>query len=180
MDTDQSADARLDAVQAALGRLEVRHRRLSRAFFITCVLAGAAVVLGSTMPPKTIEAQRLVLRDSAGKERAVLEPTKQGCALVMRDFLGNKMASLETSAIGPMLIFKSDRGKEWARLQVAKGEPYLSLYDETNPRRRLTLLVHQDRSGILLTGPKEEDRVSLLDQRSGAGLRIGGQLATIK
>jgi hypothetical protein len=157
--------------------LDARHRRLSKAYVLTLLVTGGVIAMGAWSPARVVEAQKFVLRDANGKSCAVLEPTSQGARLVLKTFTGQTVASLESSAIGPLLDFKSEQGKECARLQVAKGQPVLSLYDEKNTRRRLTLLIHQERAGLFITGSKEQSRLELVDKASGPELRVKGSVA---
>ncbi len=162
-------------VQEQVKRLEGRLARQSRALAFTWLALAGVLVAGFTVPPKTVEATKFVLRGEDGKVRATLAPTAQGSALTLSDARGRPSAVLQAIAIGPVLSFTSDTGKECARLQVAKGQPALSLYDESNAKRRVGLTVLPDRCGLQVTGAQEQERVVLQDTKTGPVLRFQGK-----
>jgi hypothetical protein len=85
-ETGRSAEAGamsdvLSTMTCRLDRLERRNRRLQGALAVILLLGGTVGVLGQAGPSgKTVEAERFVVRDAAGKVRAELGITDQGGA----------------------------------------------------------------------------------------------------
>ena len=169
-------DISLEGLASAMHRLERQNHMLRRCLWAPWLVLGVVLALTGFRGNRVVEAERFVLTDSQGHARATLEPTGQGCRLVMRDFKGRSMINMETRGIGPKIVFIGTQGKECADLAVNKGVALLSLYDEKNQRRRVTMIVDPDRSGLLITDQKESDRLSLLDTAAGPVMRMKGAI----
>src|SRR5262245_26117536 len=98
----------LDALLARVALLERRNEELARrgrrltGAFAALFLPGAAVLLVAAQPPRarSIEAERIVLRDANGRERAVLsvEADKDRVSLALRDVAGKARVRLVAAA----------------------------------------------------------------------------------
>jgi len=109
-------------------------------------LALGALVLAGTLTPKTagaqgggvavneIRAQRLVLVDDEGRERAVLAAHKDGAGLNLLDEDGKNRAALAVTKDGPRLTLLDKNGKIRAGLAVYAVGPRLFLTNEAGKK----------------------------------------------
>jgi hypothetical protein len=159
----------LHALVARLEKLEEQHRRLLRQhrcmkWAVAVLLLGAALVgsvpRGQAGPPKgnVVEAERFVLRDAEGKERAVWGVGREGPHLSL----------LDTEARGRVV------------LAVTKGGAYLHLQDGDNrPRLELTaetgwspLNVNDDDTLRATVGWGREPMLGLFDEKGGKVIEV--------
>lgn len=63
----------LSRILARLERVEGQNRRLKQLLLITLLLIGAVFLMGQTRSNRIVEAEKFVLKDAKGKERAKLE-----------------------------------------------------------------------------------------------------------
>jgi hypothetical protein len=89
------------AILARIERLERQNRRLKRIAVGGLLLLVTVAVMGAPSPSRTIEAQRFVLTDSAGRTRAVL---------------GTEKADATQSFYSPTLTLYTENGKPGLQL----------------------------------------------------------------
>ena len=86
---------------------------------------------GANVGPKVIRANKFILEDGNGKERAELNVTKDaGPGLWLVNEKGNPRVILNLTKYGPGLGLTDEKGNPRAMLNVTKDGPGLSLYDE--------------------------------------------------
>jgi hypothetical protein len=148
------------AILTRLERLERQQRRW-RALAIAGVLGLSAVALmGQKHAGRTVEAERFVLRDAAGRARAelvIVDEKEHSVALRFKDPDGMPRLTVGTENGAAVLAVNEQGGKLRAGLVVLPhGAPGLSLYDSTGkPRAELNLnrdgapaLTFNDRDGF--------------------------------
>jgi hypothetical protein len=143
-----------------LERLERQQRRW-RGLAIAGALGLAALALmGQKQAGRTVEAERFVLRDAAGRPRAELlmvDEKEQSVALRFKDADGMPRLTMGTENGAALIVLNEQGGKLRAGLvALPHGAPGLSLYDSTGkPRAELSLnrdgapaLTFNDRDGF--------------------------------
>ena len=91
---------------------------------------------GAGGPPRAIvRAERFVLQDKDGKERALLTLDEAGPILVLTDAQGRNRAALGVMKQGPGLVFWDAKGSSRVGLALEKSGPALELLDERERRR---------------------------------------------
>ena len=148
------------AVVTRLERLERQQRRW-RGLAITGALGLAALALMGQKPAgRTVEAERFVLRDAAGRARAellIVDDKEQSVALRFKDADGMPRLTVGTENGAAVVVLNEQGGKLRAGLvALPHGAPGLNLYDSTGkPRAELSLnrdgapaLTFNDRDGF--------------------------------
>lgn len=122
--------------------------------FLVFWVGQMAFVQGKPTPQREVMAQKFVLVDADGKDRAILGVMAAGSGLFFLDKNGKDRAGLLMSADGDSSLSLIDKnGKDRVGLLVtADGEPGLILADENRARAMLetTQLVFFDKEGKVL------------------------------
>ena len=154
-------------------RLERAQRQWRR--LAVCAVLGLVGVglMGQKPAPRTVEAERFILRDAAGRIRAELGVDgEQSVALRFRDADNLPRLSIGTENGASVLVLNEQGGKVRAGLvTLPQGSPALTLYD-TNGKNRaelaLTLinLIGREKAGSSrpLTEEQEQARALLYDE----------------
>jgi len=126
------SDHSLSIVAQQLNLLEREHRHLKQVGALVLIGLATVTLMGratSSRVPKVVEAEKFVLRDTTGKERATLEVQPYGsAALAFADGNGRRQAIMEVSANGEGSLWLSgEDGKSVATLEVIAGLPQLTL-----------------------------------------------------
>jgi hypothetical protein len=146
---------------------------------VICAVATAGLFMGQAMPrAQTVEAQKFVLKDSAGKVRAVLamDKDKDGPVLVLADENEKPRAGLGVFKDGPRLILRDGNGAT-PRVELgvlgleSKDWPVLVLRDE-NGKVRVGLTVFKDGPVLHLYDENDKPRVELDVSKDGPGLSL--------
>ena len=120
----------LQAVLEPLEKLERQNRRLKRAGLLALTAVGALLLMGQATPKsRTIEAEKFVLKDSAGKTRAVLSMILDEPGLAIYDEKGIKRADLFVTPNGPGLALYNEAGTLQTALTAYKGVNGLLSYN---------------------------------------------------
>ena len=145
------------AIAARLARLERQQRRWRAATGVACLGLAALALMGQKPAGRTVEAERFVLRDAAGRPRAELMLDGESVALRFKDADGMPRLTVGTENGAALIALNEERGKLRAGLVVLPhGAPGLSLYDSGGkPRAELALgrdgapaLTFNDRDGF--------------------------------
>src|SRR5262245_42321505 len=111
--------AEFASVVARLEKLEKENRRLKR-LGVGVVLLGATALLMGGQATKTVEAEKFVLRDTNGRQRAALGLTRSAddpsVAFILYDEEERSRAALGVNKDGPGLYFTDPSGKHRAVL----------------------------------------------------------------
>ena len=131
-------DPALDRLTTRLERLERASRRSKRTTLIVLVGIAAAAVLGQAAPhrpPRSLEAEEFVLRDSRGQVRASLGTTQNSGATVLQIHAenGKPRARITVSSDGTSSLEVMDAGERVRVLLGVKdnGSPRIWLGNET-------------------------------------------------
>jgi len=123
----------LQEVIQRLERLERQNRRMKRVGVVSLLLASCLLLMGQAprRPTgiRTVEAERFVLKDHMGRERATLEQTNGAAWLTLADPSGKGSATLQVSEGEAKLYLGNKQDVHMAELRVVKGEPWLDLID---------------------------------------------------
>jgi len=190
--TPEMLDCR--AVLHRLDRLERQNRRLGRAVLVAMAAVGALVFMGVTGPQKgdasaqTIEAQKIILRDSRGKIRASLTASEAGAELALYDADGDLRVQLvnESDASGLKFIDRAGKlraglgegsaegskvagltlsnleGKEQAEVAVEADGPIVALSDRQESKRAV-LHLEAEEPVLTLYNANGQSRATLGD-----------------
>lgn len=142
-----TTDERLEKVEGQLARVRWFNRCL-----IACIVLSLGVwFIVKTLGPETawaqsgakeIRANKFVLEDENGKDRAKLLVDNKGTGLFIYDENGKTRALLSVFKDSPGLNLFDENGKLRAELMVFKDEPALQLNDE-NGKARVSLEVNK-------------------------------------
>ena len=129
----------LEMLAGRLERLERQNRRLRLGALGVLLAVGALVLMGASASPKVIEAERFVLVDEEGRQRAVLETSAWASALSLYDGAGNRGVTLRLGG----LAFVDQRGRDQLTL-CGNGMMLLDakgmVVDQWPPAARIHLL----------------------------------------
>jgi hypothetical protein len=98
------------AILVRLEKVEKENRMLKRFGLVVISLMSLVGATGQTRTSRTVEAERFVLKDDRGRERADLSVSSKGVALVFRDEAGRKQMTLNS------LTSKAGLGHAWLAL----------------------------------------------------------------
>jgi len=124
----------IEALKQQLERLERSHHRLKSLCLVVLVAGASLLLMGQARPPRVIEGEKLILRDSHGNVRAVLESTANGSRLLLFD-------SKERT---PKVELRANEGNEQALTFLT---PALS---DGVPQERMVLFNRKDHGGLHL------------------------------
>jgi hypothetical protein len=186
-------------LSARVARLERQNRWLKQGGLAALVVVGTALLLGSQegTKGKTLEVERLIVRDSFGRQRAALHMTKNAddpaVALVLYDENERPRAGLGVNKDGPGLYFTDANGKHRAVIAKNNDGIGLDLLDEEGrPRmdfrttdkamgitmrdeggtRRMALMMEKDIPGLILYDQDGKARGAFRVEKNGAVFRI--------
>ncbi|MFQ5894499.1 MAG: hypothetical protein ACE5JJ_01585 [Nitrospinota bacterium] len=174
-------------LEERLSRLERQNRRLKQVGALALALLGSILLMGQALPKsRTVEAEKLVLKDPKGRERARLWIDKNGPRLTFYDekgtsqdsivvdlgaswtgeaglFLYNRLrgtrVALETDIIGGIRLQYTKNGKQLLELEANDLGPSISLWDKKTIRILLALWGNEAR--LTLNGENGHHRVYL-------------------
>ena len=146
------------AIMTRLERLERQQRRWRGAAIAGALGLAAIALMGQKPAGRTVEAERFVLRDAAGRVRAELVmDNEQSAALRFRDADSMPRLTVGTENGAALIVLNEAGGKLRAGLvSLPHGAPGLNLYDSSGkPRAELSLnrdgapaLTFNDRDGF--------------------------------
>ena len=151
MDT-QTPD--LEAVVERLGRVEKQNRRLKVAGIAALVLIGALMLLAAAPPkPGTIKAERFVLVDKHGRNRAVLAPDQRLLGQEDQSFLGLTLFDEGGKMRVALVAREKDPANKDAGLILldAEARPQVALGAQTDSAE-LTFYNSKGETPVCLTG----------------------------
>ncbi len=145
---------------ARFDRLERQNRQLRRLCLGCLIGASLLTTLGARQVakngPKTVEAERFLLRDKQGRMRAILDMAPdRGPILAFYDEKGKNRIVLDMDQQGnPALNLFDERGNSRTALgvELPKRGVGLSVYDENNNPRVILGTTHEDWSSLCLYG----------------------------
>jgi hypothetical protein len=180
--------ARLDRLEKDNSELRRQNRRLKCAGAGVLLLGAIALLAGAGQAGKTVEAERFVLRDGFGRQRAVLSLTKSAddpsVALMLFDTDERPRAGLGVNKDGPGLYFTDPNGKHRAVLSRNNDGIGLDLLDDRGrPRAGLHVtdvaagLTLRDEAGaIRMQAGMDKDLPTLMLNDEDGKLRAGLQV----
>ncbi|UCH33451.1 MAG: hypothetical protein JSV65_12845 [Armatimonadota bacterium] len=115
-------------------RLERQNRRLKLGMLGLAAVFGAVLFVGAVTPQEIVEAEKFVLRDAEGRQRAVLQVPEWGPCLSLYDAAGTTQVALYINGSRPGVRLSDTNGKERAILEVDEG-PLFALFDERGQQR---------------------------------------------
>jgi hypothetical protein len=157
----------LSAVLTRLEALERTNRRLKRVG-VALALALGTTFLVAAGKNKTVEADRFVLRDTAGHVRMDLNVSRGQPVLIMLDDHEKPRLVLGLDNQGPAISLADERGRERAVMRVYRDRSVF-LFRGKNPRAGVEL-VAADLSGLTMFDANAKRRISLNLERPGGSL----------
>ena len=156
----QSLEERLD-------RLERQNHNFTRVAAAAPLLAAVILTLGqcgqSTNSSRTVDARRIVLRDSNGRVRATLEIEAGGPALRLFDTNGKQRVSVDAVGDTPGFEIDDDAGEDLFNLMVRDDDkaPEFNLHDNKG-NLRVRLSASEDSADLaLFSGPNTVPRIPM-------------------
>lgn len=161
----------LETVAQRLTRVEKQNRNLKRVLCAVILLMGAALLLGQAEPNHVVEAQKFVLLDAEGKERAVLDSNEQGGAnLVLVDAKGKQRVNLGMTQSDTLLSLLDSNEKVRAMLGTDSAHGTFLAINNANGRKRALFIDDKKGVGLSFFGPGEKASTSLGEDASGSAL----------
>jgi hypothetical protein len=159
-------DRGMEALAARVGRLERENRRLRRGGAAALLGLAGALVMGQGPrgdSPKTVEAERFLLRDAGGKARAELALRADGSPhLEFRDGAGNPRAGLGLQGEAAFLSLTDAKGRGGTILRVQpNGRPNITLTDANGTRRAVLFLSDDGTPTLAFSDGQRRSRVVL-------------------
>jgi hypothetical protein len=145
----QAVLARLEQLERRSSRLERENRWLKRAAALAGVLVGAAVLLAAQEQNKPPTAEKFVLTDAQGRQRAWLGMDKDG----------------------PALRFLDENGRTSAGLSMGRDAIPIALYDREG-RVQCGLAVERDGISMYTVGADGQRSVGRYAIKNTAGVLI--------
>ena len=146
------------AIMARLERLERQHRCWRSLALVGVLAVSTLALMGQKPSGRTVEAERFLLRDAAGRVRAeLMVDAEHSVALRFKDTDGMPRLTVGTENGSAVVVLNEQSGKVRAGLvALPHGAPGLNLYDTTGkPRAELSLnrdgapaLTFNDRDGF--------------------------------
>jgi len=149
------------AMEARLASLELQNQRFKQLGALLLILTGTGLLVRRLLPLRTLEANRLVLRDGRGRLRIGLTPD---AGLVMLD--RNQRPRVELSAMrdgAALKLFDATRQRRVELTELPDGA-VLAISDCSQHPRAALLGVSQD-------GPS----LSLVDGKGAGAMSVGGE-----
>jgi len=174
-----TTDERMEKMEGQLARVRWVNRCL-----IVCIVVGLGVwFISKTLGPATvwarsgakeIRANRFIVEDENGKNRAALTAGKDGSMLAMYDENSKNRACLRMVEDGPMLGLYAKNGKGAVGLSVLKDLPDVALLDE-NGKPGAWLGVLKDGSMLVLANENGKTGASLSVDKDGPRLVLNDE-----
>lgn len=109
-------------LEERIEQLEKQNRRRKRTSILLGVCAAAALgMAGADAGPRTVEADKVLIKDPAGHIRIILGMGKNGPELLFRNADGKPQAMLRSGAKGPTLVLQDTGNGRRASLSVTKS-----------------------------------------------------------
>ncbi len=155
-----------------LDKAEKDIRRLKAGGAGILLVVSSAFLMGQALPEgKTLEAEKLVLRDASGKVRVILTAAGKGPALVLMDANEKPRAALDLDVTtqGPGLRLYDPGGRPRVAEFVTEEGPGISISDE-NGNVRLGFHAAIGQSMLILADPNGRPRLSMIAEGTGPAL----------
>jgi hypothetical protein len=154
----------LDELFRRVQWLERSNRRL-RVILTGLGLGGATILLMGTVSspgsvPPVLEAQRVVLKDTAGHERGSLFVTDQSWGLVLYNRDSSKAAALVVTDYGSSVLVNDGHGKSGMAMFAQSDESSLAMFD-ANQKARIELKNNANGSALGFRDGNGTDRVDV-------------------
>jgi predicted RNase H-like HicB family nuclease len=136
-----TANLESKTIHERIARLERQNTWLRRAATVFMLLVAAFFMMGQASPKgRSIETDRLVLKDDSGVVRATLAVDHDGVGLRLYDERGNPRVHVaQVEKLGPFISFSSRTGKNLVILRGGASDlPGLHMFD-TNGTERASL-----------------------------------------
>jgi hypothetical protein len=156
--SENAVDAR--ALLSRLERIERQNYRLRQIGLLLLVLWGAVFWMAQKRPVRIQDAQKFLLKDTSGRNRAELGIFPGGPALVFYDLSGNPTLSVGIQEDGPGVVLMAANEQRVANLSSTPTGPILTLYDHAGAKR-LNLSVTAQGPALGLLGEKGAARGAL-------------------
>lgn len=112
--TIESVASRLDGLE----RQNVRLRWVAGGLFVAATILMVEATVGISRSPRVVEAERLVIRDKAGRVRAKFGIDGRDPTLQMFDLRGREQVSLGVTGTDASALTLSDRGQAQVRIEA--------------------------------------------------------------
>lgn len=141
------------AILQRVERLERAQRRWRRLASGAAVGLLAVGLMGQKPAPRTVEAERFVLRDAAGRARAELVVDgEQSVALRFKDADSMPRLSIGTENGAAVLVLNEQGGRVRAGLvTLSHGAPALTFYDNNGRNRAELALTREGAPALTIT-----------------------------
>lgn len=193
----ESDSARIDKLEKELAALTKRHRYLgmfSVTFMFLAVIALAGRALAFYQGRLYTEVNGLILRDSNGTARAILDTDDGAVKFGLSDPSGRRRVSMLVNKEGvagigvndeqdhtrvamgmsedqPSVYLNDANGKVRVGLTISNEGPMLGLADDSG-KSRVELLMAKDSGGLLLFDEKSKRRAELFVDKEAGGVHL--------
>lgn len=157
-----------------LARLELSNKRLKAAIVGMLSLVAGAAILGAAAPaPKSISAERFVLIDANGNERAELSANSSAAALQFLNADKSRSLILASGSAGNGLILSDEKGKTRASMFSSDdGSAQISLTKANSDTDSFIVKDSNQGTALAFRDSNGKDRINIGSTNKGASLVV--------
>jgi hypothetical protein len=162
--------------------LERSNKQLKAGMLAIGILAGAVGILGAGLPaPKTITAERFVLMDDAGNQRAELSANAKAAALQFLNSDGTRALVIAAGSAGNGIFVSDRKGSARASLIATDdGTANFAMMKQGSSHESFVITDNPQGTALAIRDPNGKDRVNLGYTEKGASLGVGDANGTIR
>lgn len=163
-------------ILARLDKLERSNRRLRGTLTFALVsLLGLAALGATSSTPKVIEAERFVLLDAAGAERAVLFSSDKTAGLIFLNKNKTRAASVMVGSETNGVMLWDRNGNLRQVLSSDLDESAWNIFEPGSDKPQISFTDNQQGAALVVRDKTNHDRVSLGFSAQGSALMLGDE-----
>jgi hypothetical protein len=174
-------DNNTSSIERRLHKLESSNRLLKAALAVCVLVGAAAITLGATsVAPKVLDVQKIIMRDEAGNERGQLFATDKTWGLVLFNKKGTKAASLFVAQEGNGLIVSDQNGNIRQALTADLSQSNFSIFHPGSDSAQFELTDNAQGTAEVIRDRANVQRVELGTSDKGSALALSDNNGTMR
>jgi hypothetical protein len=172
----------LMSVEERVQRLEKSNRRLKVGMLSLGIAATCIAVLGAAAPtPKAVTAEKFVLLDEAGNERAELSSNSKAAALQLLNVNGSRAAVVTAGSEGNAIFLADTAGQTREAMMVGKDSGARLSIIRNNQQQEMFVITDSPLGTVLaIRDGNGKDRINIGYSPKGAGVAVADANETIR